>query len=72
MTTPSVAAIIKSRATGSVVDALSIDEINALKIPYPADRNVAVELGNQVSEAWAALARATEIERIAFSVFDEK
>ncbi len=62
-----VQAQMKALATGSVVDALSEEDIGEVLIPYP---DKAVALGDQVIRAWEYFAAATRLEDQSIAVFE--
>jgi hypothetical protein len=56
--------ILKSMATGSVVDAIRPPHISPLTIPFPTDPK-ARELGDEAVEAWDLFAEASKVETTA-------
>jgi hypothetical protein len=56
-----VQALLKSLATGSVVDALSDSDVASISIPYPTDAR-AMKLGELAVRAWDKFAAAAELE----------
>jgi hypothetical protein len=64
-----VQAQIKSLATGSVVDALSEQDVSSVWAVYP-DLPLADTLGNQVEMAWRDFAQATQIENEAIQMLE--
>lgn len=65
-----VQAILKSLATGSVVDALSEEDVAKTAIPY-SDASEAREIGKQAEEAWSLFAEASLMEEQADLVFEK-
>jgi hypothetical protein len=61
--------LLKSRATGSVVDALSDLDVRSTPIPYPGNPE-GLSLGKRADDAWASFSRATDLENAAISALE--
>jgi hypothetical protein len=66
-----VQACLKSLATGSVVDALSVPDVESVIVPFPRGHE-AQELGDLTFEAWDCFADATELENNAISELEQE
>lgn len=62
--------LLKSMATGSVVDALNIEDVRKVEIAYISDANV-IPLANDVYAAWGEFAKATKLEDDAVSNLED-
>jgi hypothetical protein len=65
----SVQAQLKSLATGSVVDALSEDDLAATAIPYE-DSDEAFQIGDLAVEAWEMFSKAVRLEDQAMAIIE--
>ncbi len=61
--------LLKSLATGSVVDALSQDDVASMVVPYPEDKR-GLEMGKEALAAWQTFVRASEAEDEAISALE--
>lgn len=53
--------LLKSLATGSVVDALSVSDVQSVPVPFPTGKR-SEQLGDQAVQAWKWFSEATQIE----------
>ncbi len=60
---------LKALATGSVVDALSDDDVASIIVPYE-DSAAALKLGNAAEQAWQLFADATTAEETAIAALE--
>ncbi len=65
-----IRAIIKSLATGSVVDAISEMELATVYVPY-LPLHEARQIGDQVVGAWEEFAQAKAVEDAAIAIFED-
>jgi hypothetical protein len=64
-----VQAQLKALATGSVVDALSVDDVKSVLVPYPAGARA---LGDKVKKAWNDFSSANEAENVASKALEDE
>jgi hypothetical protein len=63
--------LLKSFATGSVVDALSAPDVESVTVPYPRTRK-ANELGDAAIAAWDLFSEAVELEDAATAALEKE
>jgi hypothetical protein len=63
--------LLKSLATGSVVDALSVSDVASIAVPYP-DTADGKRFGEKAIEAWGAFAEAALLENDAIAALEKE